>query len=451
MASKIGDRFLQVRKFAQTAAKHSDHAATVRSEPLKQTKLPNGLIVASIENYSPIARIGVFLRAGSRYETNDTLGITHTLRNAVGLTTKNSSTFAITRNIDYQGGVLNASTTRDNFIYLLENNRQNINDSVNYLIDSVASPSFKQWELEDNLYRLKLDAERHENDAQSQLLECLHRAAFRGGLSNSLFIKQFNVGKYSTEHLLNFTKNHFTANNTVIVGLGVDHDQLVSLVQKDLPLSNSSEVSEPLKSKYIGGDARIPFKTDLTFASVVTEGVGLKNKKEFLALELFARVLGTGPRMNYGNGAGKLQQGLDQVAKEPFKVGALNVSYSDTGLFGFTSITSGKETREVVKLCVAAIRKAAKDFNDADLKVGKTKVKAALFDSLENQSTLLECLGREGSLTGKMSTNEEIEKLIDSITLQDVTSLVNKTIKGKLTIAAIGNLDNMPYAEDLSS
>lgn len=49
------------------------------------TKLPNGLIIASLENFSPASRIGVFIKAGSRYETTGNLGTAHLLRLASNL------------------------------------------------------------------------------------------------------------------------------------------------------------------------------------------------------------------------------------------------------------------------------------------------------------------------------------------------------------------------------
>lgn len=79
----------------------------------------------------------------------------------------------------------------------------------------------------------------------------------------------------------------------------------------------------------------------------------------------------------------------------------------------------------------------------------RQRLSANLHSCLEDQSTLLECLGTEGSLTGQVSTADDLDKLINSITLQDVTSLVNKVVKGKPAIAAIGHLDNMPYSEDI--
>lgn len=52
---------------------------------LQVTKLPSGLVIASQENYSPASKIGVFIKAGCRYETPDNLGVTHLLRLASSL------------------------------------------------------------------------------------------------------------------------------------------------------------------------------------------------------------------------------------------------------------------------------------------------------------------------------------------------------------------------------
>lgn len=52
---------------------------------LQVTKLPSGLVIASLENYSPASKIGVFIKAGCRYETPENQGVTHLLRLASNL------------------------------------------------------------------------------------------------------------------------------------------------------------------------------------------------------------------------------------------------------------------------------------------------------------------------------------------------------------------------------
>ena len=51
----------------------------------------NGFTVASLENYSFLSGISVFMRAGSRYETYDQQGLTHLLRNCAFLVSFNCS------------------------------------------------------------------------------------------------------------------------------------------------------------------------------------------------------------------------------------------------------------------------------------------------------------------------------------------------------------------------
>lgn len=49
------------------------------------SKLPNGLVIASLENYSPLSSVGVFVKAGSRYEAVENQGVSHVLRLAANL------------------------------------------------------------------------------------------------------------------------------------------------------------------------------------------------------------------------------------------------------------------------------------------------------------------------------------------------------------------------------
>lgn len=63
----------------------SDSAYTLIFLLLQVSKLPNGLVIASLENYSPLSRVGVFVKAGSRYETAENQGVSHVLRLAANL------------------------------------------------------------------------------------------------------------------------------------------------------------------------------------------------------------------------------------------------------------------------------------------------------------------------------------------------------------------------------
>ena len=65
------------------------------------SKLPNGVPIASLENYSPVCRIAVAFNAGPRYEPIDKLGLTHCLRAACNLV---SSTDCLTYHLQMMLG-----------------------------------------------------------------------------------------------------------------------------------------------------------------------------------------------------------------------------------------------------------------------------------------------------------------------------------------------------------
>lgn len=99
----------------------------------------------------------IIFRAGSRYENSDNLGVSHTLRNAAGLSTKNATDFAIIRNIQQVGGSLVCSTDRECISYTLTGTYDAVKHGSEFLHEIVTSQVFKPWELKDSLPRMKLE------------------------------------------------------------------------------------------------------------------------------------------------------------------------------------------------------------------------------------------------------------------------------------------------------
>merc|ERR1712170_104697 len=75
-------------------------------EGIQVSKLPNGLVVASLDNNKPVSTLGVVVKAGSKNETHDNLGASHVLRVMAGMGTKNHSSFGIVRNLQQIGSGL---------------------------------------------------------------------------------------------------------------------------------------------------------------------------------------------------------------------------------------------------------------------------------------------------------------------------------------------------------
>lgn len=250
----------------QTQAKSS-------SSSIQVSTLPSGIVLASAESESPLARVAVVVRAGARYEPQSKLGISHVVRSSAGLGTEQFSSFGITRQIEYHGGRLTVAGTRDSIAYLLEvhNDDEILPKNFAMVADTVARPAFKHWEVADNTERLMVDRSLMEDTPFIQLTELIHQVAYKGGLRNSLYVPKFMVGKHSTEDLKKFHRETFVGSNTVVVGLGMDHQQLTELVGQNLILPASSGTKE--SSDFIGGEIHQDSCSLLTYVAIACEGV----------------------------------------------------------------------------------------------------------------------------------------------------------------------------------
>lgn len=99
----------------------------------------------------------VLCRAGARNETAENSGAAHVLRICSGLSTKNASQFAITRNIQQVGASLTTTATRETITYTLEGTRTAVEKVAPFLSEVVSQQVFKPWEISENVPRLRLD------------------------------------------------------------------------------------------------------------------------------------------------------------------------------------------------------------------------------------------------------------------------------------------------------
>ncbi|XP_076856171.1 cytochrome b-c1 complex subunit 2, mitochondrial [Brachyhypopomus gauderio] len=446
-----GISHLSKRLYVAQAARKVEVAEPVKF-PLQEvqvTKLPSGLVIASLENYSPASRIGVLVRAGSRYETFDSLGVTHMLRLASGLTTKGASAFRICRGIEAVGGSLSVSTTRETMVYTVDCLRDHIDTVMEYLINVTTAPEFRPWEVTDLTPRLKADIAIAQQNTQTGVIENLHAAAYKNALSNSLYCPDYKVGKITPDKMHTFIQNNFTSGRMALVGLGVDHAILKQVGEQFLNIRSGTGTAGS-KALYRGGELRAQSGDSLAHVAVVAEGAGA-GTAEATAFGVLQHVLGAGPHVKRGsNTTSKLSQAISKATAQPFDVTAFNASYSDSGLFGVYTISQADSARDVIKAAVSQVSAIAQgNLAVADLNRAKTQMKAEYLMSIENSEGLFEAIGTQALAEGTYRSPEDITLNIDAVSSNDVVNAAKKFMSGKKSMASSGNLVNTPFVDEI--
>uniref|UniRef100_A0A670KFX1 Ubiquinol-cytochrome c reductase core protein 2 n=1 Tax=Podarcis muralis TaxID=64176 RepID=A0A670KFX1_PODMU len=399
-------------------------------QDLEIAKLPNGLMIASLENYSPVSRIGVFIKAGSRYETTTNLGTAHLLRLASNLTTKGASAFKITRGIEAVGGSLSDTV-------------------LEYLLNVTTAPEFRRWEVAEANPRLRIDKAIAFQNPQVGVLENLHAAAYRNALANSLYCPDYVIGKITSEQLHQFVQNNFTSGRMALVGLGVSHSDLKQIGEHFLNIrSGSGSAGE--KAKYRGGEIRELNSHSLVHAAVVAEGAAV-GSAEANAFSVLQHVLGAGPLIKRGSSVtSKLIQGVAKATALPFDVTAFNVNYSDSGLFGVYTVSQASAAGEVIKAALNQVKAVAQGgVTDAEVTRAKNQLKAAYLMSVESSEGLLDEIGSQALASGAYTSPSAAAEKIDSVATADIVNAAKKFVSGKKSMAASGDLANTPFVDEL--
>lgn len=424
-------------------------AAPLPPQNVQVSKLPNGLVIASLENYSPLSSVGVFVKAGSRYETMENQGVSHVLRLASNLTTKGVSAFKICRGVEALGGSLSVTSSRETMVYSAECLRDNLDLLFEYLVNVTAAQEFRPWEVSELTSRVKIDKALAQQCPQIGVIEKLHEAAYKNALSNSLYCPDYMVGRITPTQLHSYVEDNFTTGRMALVGLGVKHSVLRQMGEG--LLSVRSGTGAPVaKAVYRGGELRVQNNDDLVHALITSEG-GVTGSAEANAFSVLQRILGSGPHVKRGsNITSKLSQGIAKATTQPFDATAFNASYSDSGLFGVYTIAQADSAGEVIKAAIAQVRGVAEgNVSEADVTRAKNQVKSEYLMSIEGSDGLMEEIGAQALTTAAYQLPDAVLQAIDAVTQDDVVKAAKKFVDGKKTMAASGRLVNMPFVDEV--
>jgi len=442
MASRLAKTpFLQAkRQFAAqaaVAAKQSELGSA--SDQVQTSKTGNGLTVVSCNTGSSLTTIGVLVKAGSRYETYDALGASHALKNSVGLATKSHTAFGVTRNVQQMGTQIAVKNGREYMIFSSQVLTSKADAVCDYLLDAVANPAFKPWEVPDVTRRVGIDIA--EIDPAVRAGELLHKAAYREGLGNSIYSPAHKVGKHGPNALGAFHQKHFTSERACVFAVGgVEHNHLVK-VAETLDLGKGAGPGASA-AKYFGGEQRLDTAGNLAYISLAGDCTG-SNIKEMIAGDILQKILGVGPRFKYGVGAGQLQKAVGVA-----KVTSINHGYTDACLIGAAIKCDAASAGEVVSKVAAALRSVS--VTDAEVQAAKKALSLELSEHMLNQNMRAEIVAYCASHGfADFMTEKGLLDAVSQATVADVQAVAKKLSNGKFSMGAVGNLGTVPYLDTL--
>ncbi|CAK9004281.1 Mitochondrial-processing peptidase subunit beta (BeMPP1) (Beta-MPP) [Durusdinium trenchii] len=190
--------------------------------------------------------VGVWIDAGSRFETKENNGTAHFLEHMAFKGTKRRSRIQLEQEIENMGGHLNAYTSREQTVYYAKCFKSDLRNGVDILADILQHSTLDQGHLDFERGVILREMEEVEKTTEEVIFDRLHLTAFHDSpLGYTILGPVENIQSITQQHLREYVKDNYLAERIVVAAAGpVDHSELVR---------NSEELFSHFRS---GGGAR---------------------------------------------------------------------------------------------------------------------------------------------------------------------------------------------------
>jgi len=439
MATSVRSALTKLRAPVSRGSKASFHnyaAAEFVNHPQTQvTVLSNGLRVATEKSPSnkQSASVGVFIDAGSRYETKENNGVAHFLEHLAFKGTANRSRVQLEKEVENIGGQLNAYTSREQTVFYAQVLKDDIGQATDILSDILLRSKYSEESIEAERNVILHEMDHVYENQEEYVLDQLHESAFPdSGLGRVILGPVENIKKISRDDIVQFVNSHYTTDRMVIAATGaVDHDELVKLVEdKFSTVRQSPEGPAPVKDepKFLGNDIKERWdKMDKGYMAYAFPTCGWAHA-DTLPLQVCHSLLGSYQR----DSAGQAQFGSKLVARLSADEGiesfhAFNTLYSDTGLFGLYGVAGDTSMEEMTHAFCQETARLSYDVEDDLLLEAKNQIASNYISQLDAGSAqALEDVGRQMLTYGRRIHPTEYIRRLETV---DTNAVMQTALK----------------------
>ncbi|WOH07877.1 hypothetical protein DCAR_0727311 [Daucus carota subsp. sativus] len=430
----------------------ADHASALSFPETKITTLPSGIRVATESNLaSPTATVGVWIDAGSRYETDEANGVAHFLEHMIFKGTKSRSVRKLEEEIENMGGHLNAYTTREQTTYFTRVMGKDVAKALQILADVLQNSVFDENQIDHERNVILREMDEVEKSPEEVVFDQLHATAFQHSpLGRPILGPVDNIKKITKGDIQKYISDHYAPHRMVVSASGaVKHEEVVQQVKQLFnKLSSNADTTCQLvakePSRFTGSEVRIHDLEDpLIRFAVAVEGASWTDP-DSIALMVMQSMLGSWNK-NAGGGKHVGSQLVERIAIDEIaeSMMAFNTNYKDTGLFGIYAAAEPESCDDLAYSIMHAMTKLCYKVSDDDVIRASNQLKSSLLLHLDGTSGTAEDIGRQLITYGRRIPYAELFARIDAVDSSRVKRVAKRFIEDKdIVIAATGDPQN---------
>lgn len=416
----------------------------------KKTQLKNGLKIITVPDKSTQAvTVLILAKVGSKYEKKNINGISHFLEHMLFKGTKKRPTaLEVSETLDKVGGSYNAFTGEEYTGYFAKLEKSRLGLALDWVTDIYLNSLLPKREIEKEKGVIKEEINMYLDNPMIYVQNLWKEVLYGNQPAGWPVIgNKKTVSSVNKEKLLNYRKDFYTAQNTLVCIAGnFGSEKILKETKeyfKDLKKGNKSKKKEVLE-KQAKPNCLVKYKkTDQSHLCLGVRTFSLKDRKRFV-LELLAVVLG-----------GMMSSRLFSEIREKMGLSYYIATRAELDPDSGSLVTRAGVDNKKVDKAIAAILKEYKkiscqEIQDEELRKAKDYLKGKLALSLETSDSLAFFYGTQELLLDKSLTAKEIFEQLEKVKKEEILKVARDIFKPEnLNLALIGPFRDKKRFENL--
>ena len=328
--------------------------------PYRKADLDTGLSVVSLEQpHLHSADLSLFVKCGSRYESEQQWGLSHLLEHMLY---RGSARFPDTRKLarafERSGGTLAASTWRDHTRLSLSIHPTRLKAALEVLADMVQNPLFPDLELERTIVEEELLGELDEDGEDSEINNLSRAAVWRGhAMGRRIAGSPATISRFTERDLRQHHARHYVGDNMVLAVAGKVHaDEVEDLANNAFrKLSRGSRTADGIAARFRPRQRLVLRREHASQLAVQLTFEALPDTHpDFLSLLLLSRLLDEGV-------GSRLQQAVCERRGLVYELSASLDCYADCGLLDVELKAAPRRAASAVAATLDALHELCTD------------------------------------------------------------------------------------------
>lgn len=393
----------------------------MEADRFARADLGDGLVVLTEEMPGVrSAAVGVWVHAGSVYESADEMGVSHLLEHMVFKGTERRTAREIALALERLGGSLDAYTTREHTSFQTRTLDEHVDAALDVLADLVLHPLLREEDLE--LEReVVLEEISTVEDTPDDLVFDLHAQALWGDhpYGFSILGTRESVGSLRAADLKRLHRRAYCRQNILVAAAGhISHEHVVARVAElfgDAPSGERARRPAPAPAVE-PREVRVERATAQTHVVFGTRTFGHGDPRRY-ALVLLSNAFG-------GGMSSRLFQRVREELGLAYAVYSFQSFYADSGQVGVYVGTRPESADRAVEVVREELAKVAREGLTAqELEDAKGQVKGQLMLSLESSGARLHRLAGFALYDEPFLTLDELIARVEAVTLEQVAEV----------------------------